>query len=220
MGVSSIRGTRVCRLLTFWGFDDTHPASFPKMITSFSRALAGTAQQGIVLNRTGHRANFRKKGGRHMFETPETKGEQSGMGKWVGILVVVAVVIGGILLYMGKKNAAPTAVTTAASAAAPTQTSAAAKDLRVVSRKMDKDNVGAAIWSVELRNLSQVYSYSNIQYETSYVGADSVMLATNHGTIPSLTLDPGESQSAQFREALPSGTALFNFKITGATASK
>ncbi len=156
-----------------------------------------------------------------MFETPETKGEQSGMGKWVGILIVIAVVIGGILFYMGRKDATPNAAPAAASAAAPTQSSAdAAKDLRVVSRKMDKDNVGAAMWTVELRNLSQVYSYSNIQYETSYVGADGTMLATNHGTIPSLSLDPGESQSAQFREALPSGTALFNFKITAATASK
>jgi hypothetical protein len=52
------------------------------------------------------------------------------------------------------------------------------------------------------------------------VGADSILLATNHGEIPSLTLDPGESQSAQFREALPSGTALYTLKITAATASK
>jgi hypothetical protein len=156
-----------------------------------------------------------------MFETPETKGEQSGMGKWIAVLVVVAIVIGGILLYMGRKDAAPSAAPVAASAAAPTQTTAAAvKDLRVVSRKMDKDNAGAGMWTVELRNLSQVYSYSNIQYETSYVGADSTMLATNHGTIPSLTLDPGESQSAQFREAVPSGTALYSVKITGATATR
>jgi hypothetical protein len=156
-----------------------------------------------------------------MFETPETKGEQSGMGKWIGILVVVAIVIGGILLYMGRKDAAPNAAPAAASAAAPAQTTAAAaKDLRVVSRKMDKDDSGGGMWTIELRNLSQVYSYSNIQYETSYVGADSTMLATNHGTIPSLTLDPGESQSAQFREAVPTGTALYSVKITAATATR
>jgi hypothetical protein len=159
-----------------------------------------------------------------MFETPETKGEQSGTGIWVGVLVVVALIVGGIVFYMGRKdggkNAAPAAAASATSSAPAQSNADAAKDLRVVSRKMDKDYSGAAMWSVELRNLSQVYSYSNIQYETTYVGADSTLLATNHGAIPSLTLDPGESQSAQFREALPSGTALYTLKITGATASK
>jgi hypothetical protein len=157
-----------------------------------------------------------------MFETPEIKGEQSGMGKWIGIAVVIVVVIGGVVFFMDKKNGAQSAAPAAAMQyMAPAQSNAdAAKDLRVVSRKMDKDYSGAAGWSVELRNLSQVYSYSNIQYETTYVGADSTLLATNHGTIPSLTLDPGESQSAQFREALPNGTALYTLKITGATASK
>jgi hypothetical protein len=159
-----------------------------------------------------------------MFETPETKGEQSGMGMWFGILVVVALIVGGIIFYMGRKdatkNAAPAATASSASAASAQSHADPVKDLRVVSRKMDKDNVGAAMWTVELRNLSQVYTYSNIQYETTYVGADSTLLATNHGAIPSLTLDPGDSQSAQFREALPSGTALYTVKITGATATK
>ena len=77
------------------------------------------------------------------------------------------------------------------------------------------------MWSVELRNLSQVYSYSNIQYETTYIGADGAGLGDNHGTIPQLMLDPGESQTASFRDTLyPSGTALYSIKITGATATK
>ncbi|HXA77368.1 MAG TPA: hypothetical protein VNV41_09560 [Candidatus Acidoferrales bacterium] len=156
-----------------------------------------------------------------MFETPETKGEQSSTGMWVGIAVVVAIVIGGAVFFMGKKDASQNAAPAAAAATAPDRSNAdAVKDLRLVSRKMDKDDSGVAMWSVELRNLSQVYSYSNIQYETTYVGADSTLLATSHGSIPSLTLDPGESQSAQFREALPSGTALYTLKITGATATK
>ncbi len=156
-----------------------------------------------------------------MFETPETKGEESSTGKWIGIAVAVAIVIGGIVFFMGRKDGAQTAAPAAAATAAPAQANAdAVKDLRVVSRKMDKDASGAAGWTVELRNLSQVYSYSNIQYETTYVGADSTLLAKNSGVIPSLALDPGESQSAQFREALPSGTALYTLKITGATATK
>jgi Tfp pilus assembly protein PilW len=158
-----------------------------------------------------------------MFETPQTKGETSGTGMWVGILVVAAVVIGGVLFYMGRKGGAQNATPAAATTTAPAQSNAdAVKDLRVVSTKMDKDYTGTtAMWSVELRNLSQVYGYNNIQYQTTYIGRDGSVLATNNGTIPSLSLDPGDSQSTQFRDALyPSGTVLFNFKITGATATK
>jgi len=158
-----------------------------------------------------------------MFETPETKGESSGLGMWVGILVIVAVVIAGVVFFMGKKDAAPNAAPMTAAAAATAQSNAdAMKDLRIVSKKLDKDYTGTtAMWSVELRNMSQVYSYSNIQYETTYIGADGSGLGDNHGTIPQLTLDPGESQSASFRDTLyPSGTALYNIKITGATATK
>jgi hypothetical protein len=159
-----------------------------------------------------------------MFETPETKGEQSGMGMWVGILVVVALVVGGIVFYMGRKDGSPNAAPAAAasSSATPQAVADPLKDLRVVSKKMDKDYTGTtAMWSVELRNLSPVFTYSAITYETTYVAADNSVLATNHGTIPSLSLEPGESQSAQFRDALfPSGTALYSIKITGATAGR
>ncbi len=144
---------------------------------------------------------------------------------WVGILVALAVVIGGIEFFVMKKsgsgNAAPTTV--AASAPGSAQSNAdAVKDLRVVSKKLDKDYTGTtAVWSVELRNLSQTYTYSNIQYETTYIGANGSGLADNHGSIPTLSLDPGDSQSATFRDTLyPSGTALYNIKITGATATK
>jgi len=158
-----------------------------------------------------------------MFETPQTKGETSGTGLWVGIAVVVVVIVGGIVFYMSQKGGAQSATPAAATIAATPQSNAdAVKDLRVVSKKMDKDYTGTtASWSIELRNLSQTYTYSNIQYQTTYIGRDGTVLANNTGTIPSLSLDPGDSQSAQFRDALyPTGTVLFNFKVTGATATK
>jgi hypothetical protein len=158
-----------------------------------------------------------------MFETPQTKGETSGTGLWIGIAVVVVVIVGGIVFYMSEKGGAKSATPAAAITAATPQSNAdAVKDLRVVSKKMEKDYTGTtASWSIELRNLSQTYSYSNIQYQTTYIAADGTVLATNNGTIPSLTLDAGESQATQFRDALyPSGTVLFNFKVTGATAAK
>jgi hypothetical protein len=160
-----------------------------------------------------------------MFDTPDTKGESSGLGKWVGILVVLALIGGGVVFFLGKKDAAPNAASSTASsaAAAPTpQTNAdAVKDLRIVSQKLDKDSSDAAMWSVELRNLSHVYTYSNIQYETTYIGRDGSGLGDNKGTIPQLSLDPGDSQTTQFRDTLyPSGTALFKIKILGATATQ
>jgi hypothetical protein len=158
-----------------------------------------------------------------MFETPETKGESSGLGMWVGILVIVVVIVGGAVFFFSKKSSSSTAAPAMASAAAPAQISSdAAKDIRIVSKKLDKDYTGTtAVWSVELRNLSQTYTYSNIQYETTYLRGDGSELADNHGTIPSLTLDPGDSQTTEFRDTLyPSGTALYKIQITGATASK
>jgi hypothetical protein len=159
-----------------------------------------------------------------MFDTPDTKGESSGLGKWVGILVILALIGGGVVFYMGKKDAAPNAPAATASAAAaatPQSNADAVKDLRIVSQKLDKDSSDAAMWSVELRNMSRVYTYSNIQYETTYIGRDGAGLGDNKGTIPQLSLDPGDSQSAQFRDTLyPSGTALFKIKILGATATK
>jgi hypothetical protein len=160
-----------------------------------------------------------------MFDTPDTKGESSGLGKWVGILVILALIGGGVVFFLGKKDAAPNAASSTASsaAAAPSpQTNAdAVKDLRIVSQKLDKDSSDAAMWSVELRNLSHVYTYSNIQYETTYIGRDGSGLGDNKGTIPQLSLDPGDSQTTQFRDTLyPSGTALFKIKILGATATQ
>jgi len=159
-----------------------------------------------------------------MFETPDTKGESSGMGMWVGILVIVAVIIGGVVFFMGKKSSTGSEATqSASSATASAQANAdAVNDLRIVSKKLDKDNMGTtAMWSVELRNMSKVYTYSNIQYETTYIGADGSGLGDNKGTIPSVTLEPGDSQTATFRDTLyPNGTALYNIKILGASATK
>jgi hypothetical protein len=160
-----------------------------------------------------------------MFDTPDTKGESSGLGKWVGILVVLALIGGGVVFFLGKKDAAPNAASSTASSAAaaptPQSNADAVKDLRIVSQKLDKDSSDAAMWSVELRNLSHVYTYSNIQYETTYIGRDGSGLGDNKGTIPQLSLDPGDSQTTQFRDTLyPSGTALFKIKILGATATQ
>ena len=156
-----------------------------------------------------------------MFEAPQDRVESSRTGLWVSIAVVLVLVVAGFLWYVhsrgGAKSGAP--------AGAPAATAAVANadafhDLRVVSAKMDKDYTGTvARWSVDLRNLSQQYTYTNITYETTYVGADSATLAAGQGKL-TISIGPGEEQTADFRDALyPTGTALYKFKITGAKAA-
>jgi len=94
-------------------------------------------------------------------------------------------------------------------------------DLRVVSAKMDKDFSGTtAMWSVDIKNSSAELTYSNIAYETTYIGAENRVLLVNQGKIP-ITIGPGDDQSAQFRDTLyPSGTIWFKIRVMGATAAK
>jgi len=157
-----------------------------------------------------------------MFEAPQDRAGGSKMGLWVGILVIVALIVGGVLWYMTSGGGSKSAAT---SGGAPATTASVAnadpvKDLRVVGAKMDKDYTGTvARWSVDLRNTSQQFTYSEIAYTTSYMGADNSQLAAGQGTL-TISLGPGEEQTADFRDALyPSGTAIYRFKITGAKAS-
>src|SRR5260370_638840 len=81
-------------------------------------------------------------------------------------------------------------------------------DLKILSARMEKDRSGTtAVWLVDIDNKSKAFSYSKIQYETTYVGPDNAALLVNKGTIP-FNLAPGEEENAQIRDVLsPSGTA-------------
>jgi hypothetical protein len=83
---------------------------------------------------------------------------------------------------------------------------------------MEKDRLGTtAVWLVDINNKSKTYTYSSIQYETTYVGPNNAALVVNKGTIP-LQLGPGEERNAQIRDVLyPEGTAWYKFRIIGAT---
>jgi hypothetical protein len=161
-----------------------------------------------------------------MFEAPEQQVPDSKVGIWIGV-AVVAVIAAGLFWYVSRKpsaNASSGAVSTAsmggaASASAPGADPA--KDLRVVSVTMQKDASGTtAQWLVDIKNDSHVYTYSNIGYETTYLGASQNVLTVNHGTM-NLTIAPGEDQSTQFRDVLyPDGTSIYRLKVTGANSSQ
>lgn len=157
-----------------------------------------------------------------MFEAAQEQKQSSSNRMLVGIFVIVAAAaVGGVLYTMSKGTNKPAPPVTA-SAAAP---SAAGKadavhDLKILSARMEKDRAGTtAVWLVDVDNKSKAYTYSSIQYETTYVGPDNAALLVNKGTIP-FNLAPGEERNAQIRDVLyPAGTSWYKFRIIGATPS-
>ena len=158
-----------------------------------------------------------------MFEA-QTKEKSGGSGLLIGICIVVVLAVVGTLAYLNKGSVKGSEGS--ASAGATGSSSAGlkgnpVKDLHIVSYKMEKDYTGnLAVWSVDIRNQSQVYTYSNIGYQTNYFGGDNSVLVQNKGNI-SLSLSPGDEQSTQFRDVLyPGNTAWYRFTVVGADASK
>ena len=155
-----------------------------------------------------------------MFEAAQQQKQSSSNRMLVGIFVVVAAVaVGGVLYTMskgGSKRAAP--VTAAAAAPSAAGKADAVHDLNILSARMEKDRAGTtAVWLVDVSNKSQAYTYSSIQYETTYVGPDNAALLVNKGTVP-FNLAPGEERNAQIRDVLyPAGTTWYKFRIIGAT---
>jgi hypothetical protein len=155
-----------------------------------------------------------------MFEAAQEQKQSSSNRMLVGIFVVVAALaVGGVLYTMSKSGSKPAAPVTAAAAAPSAAGKAdAVHDLKILSARMEKDRAGTtAVWLVDVSNKSNAYTYSSIQYETTYVGPDNAALLVNKGTVP-FNLGPGEERNAQIRDVLyPAGTSWYKFRIVGAT---
>jgi hypothetical protein len=155
-----------------------------------------------------------------MFEVPQDNTQARGTKKWIIAFVLIAIAGVGALFYTmsqgGAKLRAPVA---AAAAAAPVGPADPVRDLKVFTARMEKDLTGTtAVWLVDLRNKSNAYTYSSIQYETTYIGGDNRVLTVNKGTM-AITLEPGEEKNSEVRDVLyPAGTSWYKFKITGANA--
>jgi hypothetical protein len=158
-----------------------------------------------------------------MFEA-QAKETSGGTGMLIGACIVVVLAIVGTLAYLNQKGGAKSATPAVAAIGGVPAAQAnadAVKDLHIVSAKMDKDYTGTmAVWSVEVKNTSGAYTYSNIGYETTYFGSDNSVLLQNQGKV-SLSLGPGDEESTQFRDALyPGNTAWYKFRVVGAEAAK
>jgi hypothetical protein len=154
-----------------------------------------------------------------MFEVAQEQKQSSSTRMLVTVFVVVVAAAAGVLYTMsksGNKSAAP--ATAAAAAPAAAGKADPVHDLKVLSARMEKDRTGTtAVWLVDITNKSKAYTYSKIEYETTYVGPNNAALLVNKGTIP-FNLAPGEEQNAQIRDVLyPAGTAWYKFRITSAT---
>ena len=151
-----------------------------------------------------------------MFEPPVEKQESSSNFARIGISAVVLLAIAGAAFYFMPGQAAKQPVHTPAVATAPAD---AIHDLKIVRTSMNKDPMGTAVWLVTLENKSSAYTYSNIRFETTYVGPGDAPLLVNQGTIPD-ALGPGEQHNSEIRDTLyPNGTAWYKIKILGAKDS-
>jgi hypothetical protein len=155
-----------------------------------------------------------------MFEEAQEKKQSGGTQKLVMSFAVVAAIAVGVLLYtMSKGTTKLRAPVASAMPAPPSGPADPVHDLRVFTARMQKDRTGTtAVWLVDISNKSKAYTYSGIQYETTYIGSDNRVLTVNKGTM-TISLEPGEGKNSEVRDVLyPAGTTWYRFKITGATA--
>jgi len=153
-----------------------------------------------------------------MFEVPVDKQESKMTYERIGISVAVLLVIAGAIYFFTSKQSPKPAEP--AVAAAPTAPADPVHDLKIVRATMNKDPMGTtAVWLVTLQNKSNAYTYSNIKYEASYIGADDRAISVNQGTIAE-AFGPGDEHSKEVRDTLyPNGTAWYKFKILDAKSS-
>ncbi len=156
-----------------------------------------------------------------MFEAGQEDTQPKSTKMWIGLFVVVALIAIGALYYFisqGSVNHGPSPA--AQATAAPAGPADAIHDLKIIRTSMEKDRNGTtAMWSVTIQNRSNGYTYSNIQYETSYIGVDDKPILVNQGTLKD-TFSPGEQKSAEFGDALyPTATVRYTFKIKEAKSA-
>ena len=152
-----------------------------------------------------------------MFETPEEVKQKEPKGFWIGIVVVLVVVVVGGYFFVKSRDAAKQA-SPANAPAVPKGNADPVHDLKIQRATMNKDRNGTmAVWLVSIENKSSAYSYSKIEYETTYVGADNNAILVNKGTL-SATIAPGEQHNSEINDTLyPAGTSWYKIRITGAT---
>jgi len=151
-----------------------------------------------------------------MFESPKEDKELGLHKLWIAAFVAVAAIIalvGFLVVRKGPRTPNVQASSAMAANAEPV------KDLKIERVTMQKDSLGAtAVWAVTLTNKSDRFTYSNITYQTEYMGSDNHLILENKGTIAT-SIAPNAEKTSEIRDtAYPQGVAWYRFKVTGAKA--
>jgi hypothetical protein len=136
----------------------------------------------------------------------------------VAALVVVIVIV---YLVVGRQAKAPQPVKSPAAASKPKPAPDPVNDLHLIHAKMGKDPWGVRVrWSVQVRNISKVYTYRDIRYDAYFLDKDGVRLGEEHNVIKD-SIGPGEEK--QFPEFLGGNYeargSTYQFVIAGATVA-
>jgi hypothetical protein len=208
--------------LTLKGAAEEHAAIFPSAGSwRCGVCIAGRAAEAASA-RVGVRAKFTRLE-KSMFEELEEEEKEKKESRkkriWISAVIIAALVVIGTLVYVVSRPRAGTGVRTpsptpAAQAGPPD----ALRDLQVVRAAMGKDVTGTRVlWSVQLRNKSAVYTYSDIQYEATFHRVDGSVLAVNRDTMQG-SIGPGEEKRMpEFMDGIYDAAAsTFQFVLTGA----
>jgi hypothetical protein len=135
--------------------------------------------------------------------------------------LVGAVLVVGAIIYIASRGHSKTSQAVKSLAAARQTVPDPVKDLKIVHAIMGKDPSGLRVmWSVQLRNKSAVYTYSDIQYEARFIGPDGSMRGANRDTIKT-SIAPGEEERIPpFIDGIYDANAsTYQFVLLGATSS-
>jgi hypothetical protein len=179
---------------------------------------------GVALTHVAVRAESTLREG-NMFEElekeqREQKEETKKLTRITVIIVSVLVVVGAIVYITSRpRSKAPQTVNTAgaSSQSAPDPV----KDLKIVRAIMGKDPTGVRVmWSVQLQNKSDVYTYSDIQYEARFIGPDGKTRTANQDVIKD-SIAPGEEKKfPEFIDGIyDANSSTYQFVLLGAKAT-
>ena len=150
-------------------------------------------------------------------EEKEEKQERKKVAQ-MAIYIVAALVVVTVIVYLvsGRQAKAPQPVKSAAAASKPAPDPVT--DLHLIHAAMGKDPWGMRVmWSVQVRNTSKVYTYSDIQYDAYFLAVDGRRLGEDKSTIKD-SIGPGEEK--EFPEFIAgiydASASTYQFVITGA----
>ena len=147
--------------------------------------------------------------------------EESKKIAWITVIIVSVLVVVGAIVYITSRPQSKASKPVQAAAATARPAPNPVSDLKIVRAKMGKDPTGIRVmWSVQLQNKSDVYTYSDIQYEARFIGPDGKTRTANRDVIKG-SIGPGEEKKIpEFLDGIYDANAsTYQFVLLGATST-